>query len=130
MPDFSKSRMSDPCFHLGLGECYVSHISHASIISEEYIRVTKVEDDSLFDFIYFDGRKSRGDVFPMLYHSKPEISDPPPPKRMVKKTIERWMNVYEEGHAYVHETEREADRDRALGRIACVHLTGEYEVEE
>ena len=53
------------------------------------------------------------------------------PKKKVKKTIEVWVNVYEHGidsHQYI--AEQEADRYAGFEpRIACVKLTGEYEVD-
>ncbi len=56
------------------------------------------------------------------------------PKRKVKKQVEWWANLYTEDYMDTEEfcaTKEDADRV-AMGtkRIACVKLTGEYEVEE
>lgn len=54
------------------------------------------------------------------------------PKKMVKKTIERWENVYSDG-SFIGITypEKEIADECVIGdRIACVKLTGSYEVYE
>lgn len=46
-----------------------------------------------------------------------------------KKTIERWVNIYKEGvWNSCYESKKIADSVAAGGRIACVKLTGEYEL--
>jgi len=52
------------------------------------------------------------------------------PKRKVTKTIERWVNVYLWGTGITHDTEGKANHFAGADRIACVKLTGTYEVEE
>ena len=59
---------------------------------------------------------------------------PPRPKRMVKKTLEGWVNVYPDDSP-LKRFHFVKDRPHADGlaeqtRIACVHVTGEYEVGE
>lgn len=54
----------------------------------------------------------------------------PKRKKMVTKTIERWENIYTNGRMCVYTTKEQADRAANLDRIACVKLTGTYEVEE
>lgn len=53
-------------------------------------------------------------------------------KKKVKKTIECWANVYPVGSHVFHSTKYIADKCQGIldKRIACVKLTGEYEVEE
>ena len=52
------------------------------------------------------------------------------PKRKVTKTVERWVNVYPDVFGREHETREGADIARCSECIACVKLTGTYEVEE
>ena len=81
-----------------------------------------------------DGEQYLGEL-QTLFWDKPEFTPPPRPKRKVKKTIEWWVNVYPGGClGHGQETKEEADK-AAIGSIygspvACVKLTGEYEVEE
>lgn len=54
-----------------------------------------------------------------------------PPKQKVTKTLEMWANVYPDGELSTWKTKYDADfyaMNRT--RIACVRLTGCYEVEE
>ncbi len=52
------------------------------------------------------------------------------PKRKVTKTIEKWVNVYPEEMIEIHDTEIGANKYAESNRIACVKVTGTYEVEE
>lgn len=84
------------------------------------------------------------DSLQTLFWSKPEFIPPPRPKRVVKRTIERWVNVYdgpeladcfmnEKQANYGHTVFTRSSAYTAMGcpcRIARVRLTGEYEVEE
>jgi len=69
------------------------------------------------------GCESHEDLITFLGTKKPRE------KRMVKKTLTWWANVLEAGHVATYPTKAYADAD-VWGRIACVELTGEYEVEE
>ena len=52
-------------------------------------------------------------------------------KRIVKKTVECWANIYDNHPDHKWYTSQfEADTRGFDGRIACVKLTGTYEVEE
>lgn len=81
------------------------------------------------------------DNYQTLFWDKPEFIPPPRPKRKVKKTIEQWVNVHHANgktkFSCACDTKEEADafeeaniRNGLNRRIACVKLTGEYEVEE
>jgi len=67
-----------------------------------------------------------------LYHwcKEPSLIFVERPKRKVTKTIERWVNVYLWGTGITHDTEGKANHFAGADRIACVKLTGTYEVEE
>jgi hypothetical protein len=69
-----------------------------------------------------------------LFWDEIKIVPPERPKRKVKKEVEVWLNVYPDEPfrlGNVHGSRKDAD---SLGsveqRIACVRLTGTYEVEE
>ena len=56
---------------------------------------------------------------------------PEKPKRMVKKTIDVWVNIYADGNNYSYFSEARA-KDRAAPECiaVAVHCIGEYEVKE
>jgi len=57
------------------------------------------------------------------------VPEKPREKKMVTKTVTGWASVFEDGSVSVWAKKNNADCYLA-GRIACVKLTGEYEVEE
>lgn len=70
------------------------------------------------------------------WHREPSLKLISRPKRMVTKTIERWVNVYDGGTTGGCQLSK-LDADNIHGmihptsvRIACVRLVGTYEVEE
>ena len=73
---------------------------------------------------YYDyGRKSCYDLIEFLGTEKPKE------KKMVKKTLTRWANIYEGRDVATFATKEHADLRAGFCRLACVELTGEYEVE-
>ena len=70
------------------------------------------------------------DEEPTLFHRKPSFVEPPPPKKKVKKMVELWVNQNPTGVGGYYKTEGEANSWAMPNRVACVHVTGEYEVEE
>jgi hypothetical protein len=67
------------------------------------------------------------DTFPDWFKSStPEKQDN---SKRVKKTITRWVNVYPCRES-LHKTKDKADDDATFSRIACVEVTGEYEVDD
>ena len=51
-------------------------------------------------------------------------------KKMVKKTVVGWLNIYDDGEQFFHASKWEAnDNGKNRNKIACVKLTGEYEIE-
>ena len=81
-----------------------------------------------------DGRCSVADKLPTLF---PENMVPqyyldlcPRPKRKVKKTLEIWVNIFPDDGFTVYNSKKIADDLAVSTRIACVKMTGEYEVEE
>jgi len=52
-------------------------------------------------------------------------------KKMVKKTVVGWLNIYDDGEQFFHASKWEANEcGKHREKIACVKLTGEYEIEE
>ena len=52
-------------------------------------------------------------------------------KKMVTKTVVGWLNIYDDGEQFFHASKWEAnDNGKNRVKIACVKLTGKYEVEE
>jgi hypothetical protein len=62
-------------------------------------------------------------------HKNPRFVKCDPPKKKVTKTIEAWANVYPD-QAIVWRLKESADQIGSDNRIACVKLTGTYEVLE
>jgi hypothetical protein len=63
---------------------------------------------------------------------KSSTPEKPDNSKRVKKTITRWVNVYGIGarNTWTYSSEEEADKSQLSDRVACVKLTGEYEVDD
>ncbi len=62
-----------------------------------------------------------------------ELKIPTRPKKKVIKKVERWANIYPynlDDDNIMYKTKEAANRVAGDARIACVKLTGKYEVEE
>lgn len=67
-----------------------------------------------------------------LFHHK-QLRRLKPKKKKVKKTIERWINIYKdgtEGCPHLTKDMAEVHQQATKSRIAIVRLVGEYECEE
>lgn len=64
------------------------------------------------------------------WHKEPSLKLIERQKKKVKKTIETWLNIYPDGYNSHYHTQEECDNAAMTSRIACVKLSGEYEVEE
>lgn len=62
------------------------------------------------------------------WHKIPSLVLVSRPKKMVTKTVEKWINVYPSHNNWTYNSEAEANSSAGINRIACVKLTGEYEV--
>jgi len=51
------------------------------------------------------------------------------PRKKKKVKLTKWINVYRNHPSYAYETRELADTYADCNRIACVEMTGEYEVE-
>lgn len=68
-----------------------------------------------------------------LFWDEIKFEAPPRPKRMVKKVVEGWVNIYADGtSACIYETKVEADKGSSGGRRlgGPLFICHEYEVEE
>lgn len=101
--------------------------------------VVRIDNDAyplavMFDNRIYDCFSRAGCSFVSQYQTlfwdDPHIIPPAKPKRKVKKTVEGWANVYPARHTCIWNTKELADANAAPERIACVHVAGEYEVEE
>jgi hypothetical protein len=127
MPDFSKSRIGDKCFHLKFGDCVITRVGGKSV---HYCQIDK---DELCSTAWFDGRNNKDDVLPILYHSRPEITDPPPPKRVVKKTVWACYHIGKNGNiisSNPYDTKQEAADVPAINATFIGTFPTEIEYEE
>lgn len=119
--DFKNVKQGDRLWSIHLGDCEVCGIDSVGL------RCTnKFKEHSYF----FDGKYFSDDNGPSLFWSNPNIQIPERPKRKVIKTIERWANIYERKDTIIWHDKDSADRYVNENRIACVKLTGSYEIEE
>ena len=91
----------------------------------------KVVFGSRRDWYTVNGKLFVDDFVPDLYYGPPEIIGPEKPKRMVKEEVRLWLNIYPKSCCKITYSSRSrADSAASPDRIACVELTGSYEVEE
>lgn len=85
-----------------------------------------------FDLTFaVDGRERHRDGFSSLFWAPVALPPlPERPKRKIIKNVEFWTNIYTYGPTLLYITREMADRYAVSGRIACVKLTGSYEMEE
>jgi len=112
------------------------------IFIQEFQTVRKVTPNSNWPIEFesgcicsFGGFSLNFNDFPRFYWSEPNIEIPPPPKRMVKKTIRVWVRMNDFAKNEIAEAEVTADEYTA-DTWRCKHnhrveeLTKEIEVEE
>lgn len=115
----------------------VYHLLYGEGVIEDYYAGATFPVKVSFSSEHFNTFTANG--FSLLNHSRPsiywqpiEFDEPPKPKEKVTKTIEKWINVYEDGGlGEAHNSVKKAEDDCNVrrSRIACVKLTGTYEVE-
>lgn len=126
--DGSKAKAGDRVYSLQWGWGTVRHIFTDGLFPIGVFFDEGADDGECFTK---DGKRFPTAQSPDLFYGPPEIIGPPKPKRTVKRTLKRWVNVYANNSGnHSFPTKEAADRYSALGRIACVELTGTYEVEE
>lgn len=126
--DGSRAKVGDRVYSLQWGWGTVRHIFTDGLFPIGVFFDEGADDGECFTK---DGKRFPTVQSPDLFYGPPEIIGPPKPKRTVKRTLKRWVNVYANNSGnHSFPTKEAADRYSALGRIACVELTGTYEVEE
>lgn len=118
--DFSKVRVGDKIWTTESEDCIVERVD---------------DHDSTFcaDGIWFkkDGGSPAGTKALAAFWSKPNIEIPPPPKRMVKKTIRVWARLLPKSIYTAEDVTLDEDRARFWKRHYRVEeLTKEIELEE
>jgi hypothetical protein len=122
---FSNAKVGDKVwdFTYGWGKIY-----NIDLNSDYPIKVERLNE--MDESYTFDGKLGDEEA-PTLFWDEIKYEIPTKPKRMVTKTIECWVNVYSNGVGCLTESEEAADKaKRGNYRVACVKLTGTYEVEE
>lgn len=127
MPDFSKARVGDRVYDIRFGEGKITSVDKSG---RNFTITCSFPGTDVYEIYDRNGKWDYRHIGPVLFHAKPEISDPPPPKRKVKRQV--WLNVYLNVHGsvyiYSYETKEKADDCANRDRIACVPV--EWEVEE
>lgn len=128
--NFIDVKVGDKLWSFELGECEVTNFSLDKSSDRTYAITAKNQYGHTL-FYTFNGRLFVDSKHQSLFWSEPTIIAPEKPKSRVTKTIERWVNVYEDGCSTKAYTSKEEANKRAYyDRIACVKLTGTYVVEE
>lgn len=89
---------------------------------DKHLSVRVKFDDNSGWYFTIDGRACD-------WHKTPSLVLVSRPKKMVTKTVEKWINIYPNHAGGFYSDEKNADEYAQQNRIACVKLTGEYEVE-
>ena len=148
MPDFSNARVGDRVYDIRFGEGKITSVNKSG---RNFTITCSFPATASFPAIdeYYDrnGKWDYRHIGPVLFHAKPEISDPPPPKRKVKR--QAWLNIYPANNRlsafsgstegsklsageilyriYYYETKEKADEAANNKRIACISIEWEEE---
>lgn len=94
--------------------------------SRNIFPVTVRFDNDRSDIYTSDGKLTPRAVNKDLYWNEIEIKE----IKMKTVEIERWINVYKDSISYNYKTKDDANQMAAEDRIACIKLTGSYQVRE
>lgn len=124
MPDFSKAHIGDSVYEIRYGYGKITNIKPG----DDYSIVCYFEEAQEQETYTIDGRIWDWHIGPVLFHAKPEISDPPPPKRMVKKS--GWLNIYpphfsKDPVVSIHGSKEAAEYNQTKNLIACIPIEWE-----
>lgn len=123
----SKFKVGDRVYDVRKGLCTIAVIN--TDCGSTYPIMTTAGDG-----FTLDGRWDRRDANPTLLtaeEARAKGYDVPKIKRKGTKEVKIWVNIYPDGEVgNNHPTKEEADKHASIDRIACVKLTGTYEVEE
>jgi hypothetical protein len=126
MKKFEKAQVRDKVYSLIHGEGIITFIASSGMIL-----LVQFNNGHNVDY-YSDGRYLSNDVEPTLFWNKPTLSNDPPPKRMIKKTVTKYLNLYKDGRVQPFNTLKGS---QILGQTEYLLVSGqevtfEYEVEE
>lgn len=128
MPDFSKARVGDRVYDIRHGEGKITSVNNSGSNFPIACHFPETDEHETYDL---DGKLVKWHIGPVLFHAKPEISDPPPPKRMIKRKA--WLNINKlsktDTAVYTHGTKEDADRYARRYRVACIPIEWEEEEE-
>ncbi|MEK9207771.1 MAG: hypothetical protein AAB922_04765 [Patescibacteria group bacterium] len=131
LPYFAGARVGDSVYSTTYGDGTIMLVNKVDIYP---LKVTFQSSYTLFYTL--EGYSINLIPIQSLFYSKPVFDLPPPPKRMVKKVIEGWVNLYDENLGRVevgllYPTRAAADFAKRPSRLgeACF-IPHEYEVEE
>lgn len=130
MAYFDGIKVGDRVYSIICGWAIVTEVD----LNRTYPIVIKAENGAIESYT-FDGRFFLEEGYPQgLFWDEPQFTPPPRSKRLVKKQLEGWVNVYKGGnevyYSSIYNTEADAYDVADTDLIACVKITGEYEVEE
>ena len=122
-PYFDGILVGDTVYSMGYGEAKVTDID----VAGDSIRVN-TSNGWVFYFTFKGVSTTTNYGLQTVFWSKPVFDLPPPPKRMVKKVVEGWFNIYPTTY---YESEGAANQGQSKGRLGKAHfIHHEYEVEE
>jgi len=129
---FEDARVGDKCWSIQLGDCVITRVE--SLKKTFPIYVETLNGNLLTETYTLEGFVSTKNVFPSLFWSKPVFEVPQKPKRMVKKVLHGWVNIYPNDivkftHC-IYATKENASRGARPDVITCIEINQEYEVEE
>lgn len=123
---FSEAQVGDDCWTIQLGDCEITDTRAGNTYP------IGMHNSSGQRCTYtLRGYAHESNAHQSAFWAKPEFVMPPAPKRMMTKSITYWINLYPIGQPCIHPSRESADEAKShIDRIACVELTGTYEVEE
>lgn len=139
MKTFEKAQIGDKVYSLVHGQCIIIDKDNQGLLVEA--------TSSKYKYTYSLCGRYLSSELQLLYWSKPEISNPPAPKRLVEKVKTRYCNIYKNinkigptssnyiSEAYVHggsfySSPKEAKDNSAHPLICIAEVTIKFKVEE
>jgi len=127
---FENARVGDKCWSIQLGDCVIIDTRQSLVYPIQVRNTTGTKVHSYTT----TGHDLCTDHFPSLFWSKPVFEMPPQPKRVVKKVLHGWVNIYLSDTINciycIYATKAAATQAAGLDVIDCIEINQEYEVEE
>lgn len=127
-PYFADARVGDSVYDMAYGEGKIKDVHIA--LTRPVITIIFKGYHTVKSF-YINGAEAEGNN-QTLFYSKPIFDLPPPPRRMVKKVIEGWENLYCDVDGFrggiIFRTREIADINKSPGRLGpAIFIRHEYE---